>query len=95
MKHIIVTVACLLVSVVMVFYDQLPLPSGGLFKVMKELPWLFEFPIRIGMLLSARGAHGVNQWGFGLGLFLESLALAYGVGFILWSLAQIFTRFSR
>jgi len=90
MKHIIILLTCLMVSVVVAFYDQLPLPDGGLFKAMKHMPWLFDFPVLVGMLFTPKSVHGVSPLGFGFGFFLQSGALIYGLWLLVWLLTKRF-----
>lgn len=92
MKHVTIIVTCLVVSALTAFYDRLPLTDGGLFKLTKYIPWLFEFPMYVGLFFTPKNVHGVSPWGFGLGFFLQSVAAVYAVWFLGWFVVKRFMR---
>jgi hypothetical protein len=85
MKHSVILISCLIVSALVAFYDRLPLPDGGLFKLTKYTPWLLEFPTYVGLLFTPKNMHGLNPWGLGLGFFLQSVAVVYAF----WALGRL------
>jgi hypothetical protein len=82
MKHLFILLICVVLSVLVAFYDWLPLPSGGMFYLMKRVPWLFDLPVFVGMFFTPRGAHGVSPWGLFLGVFVQAVLVAYGLYFL-------------